>query len=86
MKQLFSKRLSWSVNAVVMCSFVYGMFNIPGVPVRPCGTQYCSKYGDITTKAAYETSLLFENAFVAYWFLILLHTLAGWFLRKKGKL
>lgn len=84
MKFLFSKAAYWTVSVVIVSLFVYGLVKFPSVPIRPCGIQFCSKYGVITTREVFEAFLIWEKALIALFVLVFLHRLAGWLLDKRG--
>ena len=85
MKYFFSKPAYWTISAVLVSLLAYGLIKFPSVPIRPCGIQFCSKYGEITTKEMFEAFLFWEKALIVLFIFGFLHRVAGWLFDKYVK-
>jgi hypothetical protein len=66
--------------------FIYGFVQFPSAPIKPCGIEYCGKYGSKVTRDVNEAFVVWERAVLISMFLVASYASAGWLLMKSRKL
>lgn len=86
MKFLYSKPVRWTITALVMALFFYGMIQFPNAPIKPCGTEYCGKYGAKVTREVYEAFVIWERTLLIVTLLLVSYGWTGWLLKRFRRL
>lgn len=86
MKFLYSKSVCWTITVLVMALFLYGMIQFPSAPIKPCGIEYCGKYGSKVTREVYEAFVIWERALLIVTFLLVSYGWTGWLLKRFRRL
>lgn len=84
MKYVFSKAVNLTLGALLLSLFAYGLLSFPNVPIRPCEIQFCSKYGEITTREMNESFVLWERALIGLFIVAFTHRLIVWLMGRRG--
>lgn len=86
MKFLYSKPVHWTIATLFIALFLYGFIQFPSAPIKPCGIEYCGKYGSKVTREAYEAFVIWDRALLIGTFLLASYGGTGWLLKKFRRL
>lgn len=86
MKFLYSKPVRWTIAALFIALFLYGFIQFPNAPIKPCGIEYCGKYGSRVPREMYETFVMWDHALLISTILVALYGWTGWLMKKFRRL